>query len=192
MKATPLIALLSFFALNAVFGEEAPKFDGSSFSSLTYEGKRLVEPRITSVDKNGVTLTDKMDKDSVTVPLDRALKQPEIRTRAKEAIEEAIKTCGDSTASPVTVNADQVTVNAKEVNVQTQGKDPSNTSTAQAGNEEPLSKSERAQMVQGVVWAKLVRTQSKARDLNDQELRDLYEKALPIIQLQSLQRGGGY
>ena len=186
MRFPPLIAA-ALLSAGSLFGKESPGFDGSPFSSFSYEGKRLVEPRITSVDTDGVIVTDKDDKNSITVPLDRALKQPELRMRAKNAIEAAAKSCGGSGKAPeVTVNADKVTVKAKEVNVQTSAESATSNSGSKCGDKKVMTKSERGQMRQNVVWAGLVKNSSRARDLSDEELIALNEKALPILELQRI------
>jgi hypothetical protein len=99
MKALRLIALAAFFQLSTAFGEESTNFDGSPFTSFSYEGQRLIEPRITSVDAEGVSLTDKEGRISITVPLDRARKQPELRMRARDAMEEVAKHHGNNTSA---------------------------------------------------------------------------------------------
>ena len=181
-RLLPFLLVATTLPAQVVFAEEQPKFDGSPFSSFSYEGKRLIEPRIESVDTNGVKVTDKEGENSVVVPLDRALKHPELRMRAKDAI----KACQQTSATGITVNTKDVTVNAENVTVQQSANTNGPTCNKSSVLNQPLTKTERAQMIQNVVWAKLARNQSQARKLNDTELRALNEKALPIIAIQQL------
>jgi hypothetical protein len=74
-------------------GDDPPKekvsFDEGAFSSFSYDGKRLVEPRVVDVGPEGVVVTSK-DSISVIVPLDKAIKMPDLRMRAKAAMEAAV------------------------------------------------------------------------------------------------------
>jgi hypothetical protein len=66
-------------------------FDEKPMTSFSYDGKRLAEARVIDVSRDGVVLTDK-DAVSVIVPLEKAVKMPELRMRAKEAMEAALAT----------------------------------------------------------------------------------------------------
>lgn len=61
-------------------------FDDSPMRSFSYDGKRLNEARVVDVGAEGVVVTSE-DSISVTVPLDRAIKMPDLRMRAKDAME---------------------------------------------------------------------------------------------------------
>jgi hypothetical protein len=71
--------------------EDAPvvAFDDKPMSNFSYDGARLIEARITGVGSSGVTVVDKHNT-SVTVPLEQAVKMPDLRMRAKAAIETAL------------------------------------------------------------------------------------------------------
>lgn len=64
-------------------------FDASPMTSFSYDGTRLIEARITSVSPAGVTITGK-DGKSVVLDLEKALKFPDLRIRARDAIQAAI------------------------------------------------------------------------------------------------------
>jgi hypothetical protein len=66
-----------------------PSFDGSPMASFSYDGKRLIEASIIEITKQSVRLADKYNV-SVDVPLDRAVKMPDLRMKAKDAMEAAI------------------------------------------------------------------------------------------------------
>jgi len=70
----------------ASVSSNTPSFDSSPIGSFSYEGANLFEARIVEINTNGVTLRDKHGK-AVTVPLDIAAKKPDLRMRAKEAME---------------------------------------------------------------------------------------------------------
>ncbi len=65
------------------------RFDTSPMNSFSYEGTRLIEARITSVSSNGVTVTGK-DGQFVVVNLEKAQKSPDLRIRARDAIQAAL------------------------------------------------------------------------------------------------------
>jgi hypothetical protein len=69
--------------------KEKAAFDDRVFSSFSYDGKRLVEARVVDVGPEGVVVTSK-DSTSVIVPLDRAIKMPDLRMKAKDAMEAAL------------------------------------------------------------------------------------------------------
>jgi len=78
--------------LDALRAPKAPidtSYDSSPINSFDYQGTRLIEARITDVSPEGVTVTGK-DGKSVVVDLDLALKLPELRIRARNAIQAAI------------------------------------------------------------------------------------------------------
>lgn len=64
-------------------------FDDSPMRSFSYDGKRLNEARVVDVGAEGVVVTS-ADSISVIVPLDRAIKMPDLRMRAKDAMEVAL------------------------------------------------------------------------------------------------------
>lgn len=64
-------------------------YDTSPINSFDYQGTRLIEARITDVSPSGVTVTGK-DGKSVVVELELALKMPELRIRARNAIQAAM------------------------------------------------------------------------------------------------------
>ncbi len=68
-----------------------PIFDSSPMSSFSFGGKRLAEPRIVSVDVSGVKVVDKNNRETIIVPLERAVKIPELRIRAKDTMEVLLK-----------------------------------------------------------------------------------------------------
>jgi hypothetical protein len=57
--------------------------------SFSYDGKRLIEATIIEITPDKVRLIDKHDV-SVEVPLDRAIKMPDLRMKAKDAMEAAM------------------------------------------------------------------------------------------------------
>jgi len=67
-----------------------PAFDKSPITSFSYDGKRLIEARIIEISADSVRLADKHDV-AVVVPLERAVKMPDLRMKAKDAMEAAIK-----------------------------------------------------------------------------------------------------
>ncbi len=67
----------------------APPFDSSPMASFACDGTRFIEARITEVSRAGVTVVGK-DGRTVVVELDKALKLPELRIRAKDAIQAAL------------------------------------------------------------------------------------------------------
>jgi hypothetical protein len=74
--------------------EEIPQkqkvaFDDSPMRSFSYDGKRLNEARVVDVGAEGVVVTSK-DSISVIVPLNRAIKMPDLRMKAKDAMEAAL------------------------------------------------------------------------------------------------------
>lgn len=69
--------------------KQAVAFDDSPMRSFSYDGKRLNEARVVDVGAEGVVVTSK-DSISVIVPLDRAIKMPDLRMRAKDAMEAAL------------------------------------------------------------------------------------------------------
>jgi hypothetical protein len=69
--------------------EKKVAFDEKPMTSFSYDGKRLAEARIVDVGREGVVLTDK-DAVSVIVPLEKAVKMPDLRMKAKEAMEAAL------------------------------------------------------------------------------------------------------
>lgn len=64
-------------------------FDESPMRSFSYDGKRLNEARVVGVGAEGVVVTSK-DSISVIVPLNRAIKMPDLRMKAKDAMEAAL------------------------------------------------------------------------------------------------------
>jgi hypothetical protein len=64
-------------------------FDDRAFTSFSYDGKRLIEPRVVDVGPEGVVVTSK-DSTSVIVPLERAIKMPDLRMKARDAMEAAL------------------------------------------------------------------------------------------------------
>jgi len=66
-----------------------PPFDPSPIKSFSYDGKRLIEARITEITRTVVRVEGK-HSDSVNVPLARAIKMPELKMRAKDAMESAL------------------------------------------------------------------------------------------------------
>ncbi len=66
-----------------------PVFDDSPMQSFSYDGKRLIEATIIEITPDKVRLIDKHDV-SVEVPLDRAIKMPDLRMKAKDAMEAAM------------------------------------------------------------------------------------------------------
>jgi len=64
-------------------------FDEKPMMSFSYDGRRLIEARIVDVGPDGVVLTSK-DSASVTVPLERAVKMPDLQMMAREAMEAAL------------------------------------------------------------------------------------------------------
>jgi len=66
-------------------------FDDSPMRSFSYDSKRLNEARVVDVGAEGVVVASE-DSISVTVPLDRAIKMPDLRMRAKDAMEAALST----------------------------------------------------------------------------------------------------
>lgn len=78
--------------VDALRAPKAPidtSYDSSPINSFDYQGTRLIEARITDVSPEGVTVTGKEGK-SVVVDLELALKMPELRIRARNAIQAAI------------------------------------------------------------------------------------------------------
>lgn len=78
--------------LDALRAPKAPidtTYDSSPINSFDYQGTRLIEARITDISPLGVTVTGK-DGKSVVVDLELALKMPELRIRARNAIQAAI------------------------------------------------------------------------------------------------------
>ncbi len=69
--------------------KEKVAFDERAFRSFSYDGKRLIEPRVVDVGPEGVVVTSK-DSTSVIVPLERAITMPDLRMKAKDAIEAAL------------------------------------------------------------------------------------------------------
>lgn len=67
----------------------APPFDSSPMASFAYDGTRFIEARITGITPAGVTVTGK-DGRTAVVELDKAIKIPELRMRAKDAIQAAL------------------------------------------------------------------------------------------------------
>ena len=65
-----------------------PAFDDSPLASFSYDGKRLVEARIVEITPNIVKLSDKNGL-SLQVPTERAVKMPDLRMKAKAALEAA-------------------------------------------------------------------------------------------------------
>ncbi|MBE2179364.1 MAG: hypothetical protein IAE97_02735 [Chthoniobacterales bacterium] len=66
----------------------APPFDSSPMASFAYDGTRFIEARITEISPAGVTVAGK-DGRTVVVELDKAIKIPELRIRARDAIQAA-------------------------------------------------------------------------------------------------------
>jgi len=67
----------------------AATFDSSPMiTSFFYKGIQLIEARIMSVNRAGVTVVDKFGR-QVVVPLERAIKMPELRMKAAQAMQEA-------------------------------------------------------------------------------------------------------
>lgn len=66
--------------------KQAVAFDDSPMRSFSYDGKRLNEARVVDVGTEGVVVTSK-DSISVIVPLNRAIKMPDLRMKAKDAME---------------------------------------------------------------------------------------------------------
>ena len=69
--------------------KQAVAFDDSPMRSFSYDGKRLNEARVVGVGAEGVVVTSK-DSISVIVPLNRAIKMPDLRMKAKDAMEAAL------------------------------------------------------------------------------------------------------
>jgi hypothetical protein len=69
--------------------KEKVAFDERPLSSFSYDGKRLIEARVVDVGPEGVVVTSK-DSTSVIVPLERAIRMPDLRMRAKDAMEAAL------------------------------------------------------------------------------------------------------
>lgn len=65
-----------------------PAFDRSPLASFSYDGKRLIEARIVEITPSTVKLSDKNGL-SLQVPIERAVKMPDLRIRAKAALEAA-------------------------------------------------------------------------------------------------------
>jgi hypothetical protein len=65
-----------------------PAYDDSPLASFSYDGKRLVEARIVEITPNIVKLSDKNGL-SLQVPTERAVKMPDLRMKAKAALEAA-------------------------------------------------------------------------------------------------------
>jgi hypothetical protein len=166
----PVICLLGFgfTIVEPLLAQEAVEFDRSPFASFSYDGVRLVEPRITSIAKSGVVVTEKNNKNSVVVPLDDALKHPELRMRAKNAIEACIAESSDEANS--------------------QRSDAPVDSAIKTTEPRKLRKTERSQMEQAVWGAGLVSHRYDARKLSDEELRELHIKAQPILEVKGLRR----
>jgi hypothetical protein len=66
-----------------------PAYDDSPMTSFSYGGARIAEARIVSITPDTVRLTGK-DETSIDVPLERAVKMPDLRMRAKDAMEAAL------------------------------------------------------------------------------------------------------
>lgn len=80
-------------ALNEAGTEAEPTatpvpFDKKPMMSFSYQGQRYIEASITAVDGSGVTVTAK-DGASVVVPIAEAKKIPDLRMRARAAMEAA-------------------------------------------------------------------------------------------------------
>jgi hypothetical protein len=68
-----------------------PAFDDSPMASFSHDGQRLIEARIVEITPIIVKLSDKNGL-SLQVPIEKAVKMPDLRMKAKAAMEAALAT----------------------------------------------------------------------------------------------------